>query len=209
MANSGNKKRKFKIQRRLGIELPGLGRPGALEKRNYPPGHHGAKSRRSKSQFASRLAEKQKLRFHYGMREGQMRTFVKRAKKGTHLNWVEDFFTMLESRLDNIVFRLGMAPSILAARQLIVHKKVLVNNKPVTIPSYIVSLGNTVNLVPAYYSNPIVSQSLASPRLALPDYLSLSEGSVKTGTVIAKPVYADIPFVLERRFIAEYYNKTK
>lgn len=209
MAHSGNKKQRFKTQRRLGIELPGLGRPGALAKRNFPPGQHGSRSRRSKSQFASRLAEKQKLRFHYGMREGQLRLFVRRSKKGASLNWVEAFFTRLESRLDNVVFRLGFAASIAAARQLITHRKILVNNKPLTIPSYITALGDTINLLPAYYSNPAVSQSLQAPRLPLPEYLSLSEGDIKTGTVIATPTYADIPFVLERRFIAEYYNKTK
>ena len=209
MANSGNKKRKFKVQRRLGIELPGMGRPGALSKRKYPPGHHGPKSRQSTSEFGKRLAEKQKLRFHYMMREGQIKLFVKRSKKGTRLNWVEDFFTLLESRLDNIVFRLGFAPSILAARQMIVHKKVLVNGQRVTIPSYVVRVGSTVQLVEAYYANAIVQQTRQSPRLELPDYLTLTESEKPVGTVASKPTYEDIPFVLDKRFIAEYYNKTK
>ena len=104
---------KFKIQRRLGVELPGLGRPGALDRRPYPPGQHGQK-RKKISEYTIRLMEKQKVLFHYGLREGQLKTLVKKSKSKASADktWVEVLVERLETRLDNLVFRLGFAPSI-------------------------------------------------------------------------------------------------
>jgi len=142
MSKATRKRSAFKTQRRLGIELPGLGRPGALAKRPYPPGMHG-QGRQRKSEYGTRLAEKQKLVYHYGMGESQLRRFVKHAKKGSSRNWVETFLGSLESRLDNIVFRLGFTRSIPAARQMVVHGHVFVNGKKARTPSMILSVGSS------------------------------------------------------------------
>ncbi len=116
----------IRIQRSLGIELPGLGKPGALEKRNYPPGQHGRLQKRRITQFGGQLREKQKLLFHYGLREEQLRRFVRKAKSLNSSNWIESLIGLLERRLDNVVFLLGFARSMAAARQLVSHGHVRV-----------------------------------------------------------------------------------
>ncbi len=101
-----SQRKKWKIQR---TQLPGLGKPGALEKRNYPPGHHGKARKPKTTQFGAQLREKQKLIFHYGIREEQLRRFVRKAKSLRPSNWIEALTGLLERRLDNIIFRLGFA----------------------------------------------------------------------------------------------------
>src|SRR5262245_45555932 len=109
---------KWKMQRALGLELPGLGRPGALEKRSFPPGQHGPTTkRRGPAGYALQLREKQKLLFHYLLREEQLQRFVRTAQSKKASNWMETLIGLLERRLDNIVFRLGFARSIAGARQ--------------------------------------------------------------------------------------------
>src|SRR5690606_27407623 len=108
----------FKIQRRLGVELPGLGKAGALERRPYGPGMHGMK-RKKLSDYTIRLMEKQKVMFHYGLREKQLRNLVSKCKKDTSKSWVDTLIIKLESRIDNVIFRLNWAPSIMAARQMV------------------------------------------------------------------------------------------
>jgi small subunit ribosomal protein S4 len=103
-------KARFRIQRRLGTELPGLGKAGALERRPYPPGEAGNK-RKKFSNYALQLEEKQKVMFHYGLREKQLRRFIRDAKKGNATkNWISALAGLLELRLDNTVFRMGFAP---------------------------------------------------------------------------------------------------
>ena len=209
MAKTRKNKSKWKIQRRLGTELPGLGRPGALAKRPYPPGDHGQGRKRS-TEYGMRLAEKQKVMFHYGLREQQMRHFVKRAKKHSKANWIDVFFEMLESRLDNLIFRLGFAPSMPAARQMVRHRKVRVNGQLLDIPSAIVSVGSEISLVDSFYELPIYIQTKGKPRLELPAYLNIKEDNKKDiGELIEKPNSSNVPFPLEKRFIAEFYAKVK
>ena len=215
MSKTRKNKSKWKIQRRLGLELPGLGRPGALSKRSYAPGDHGAARKRS-TDYGMRLEEKQKLMFHYGLREQQMRHFIKRAKKHSKAFWLEAFFTFLESRLDNIVFRLGFAASIPAARQMVRHGKVLLKEKgasdakKITIPSYIVNEGAEISLVDSFYELNVYIQTRQKPRLELPSYLNLKADKKKDiGELIALPGSAHIPFAIEKRYIAEFYTKVK
>ena len=118
----------FKTQRRLGLELPGLGKSGALSRRPYPPGESGNK-RKKYSDYALRLEEKQKLRLNYILTERQLRRFIRDSKTGQPANWVNSLAGRLERRLDNVVFRLGFAPSIPAARQLVSHGHILVDGK--------------------------------------------------------------------------------
>ena len=206
MAKTRKNKTKWKIQRRLGVELPGLGRPGALVKRPHPPGDHGAGRQRT-TEYGLRLAEKQKVMFHYGLREKQMRRFVTYAKKHAKSNWIEGFFQILESRLDNLVFRLGFAPSIPAAAQMIRHRKVLVNGERQSIPSYIVPVGAEISLVDSFYELPIYIQTRQKPRLELPSFLSIKTDKKKDiGQFVSAPSSEHVPFELESRFIAEFYS---
>lgn len=199
-------KQKWKIQRQLGVELPGLGRPGALEKRAYPPGQHGKNSRRKVSSYGAQLREKQKLLFHYGLREEQLRRFVRTAKKQAEFNWIARLITLLESRIDNIVFRLGIARSIPAARQLVSHGHVFVNGRRLTIPSAVIRRDDRVSLSLRARDLPTVQSSLASPRLPLPSYLTAAEpGTVEIGVLTALPGVEHVPFEFNPALVAEYY----
>jgi len=198
---------KFKIQRALGLELPGLGKPGALEKRNYPPGQHGQARKSKPTEFALQLREKQKLLFHYGLREEQLRRFVRDARRRSTTNWAETLVSLLERRLDNIVFRLGFARSMAAARQLVSHGHVLVNGRPVSIGSVVLRLGDAVGLT-EYAAGAMTEAARSAPRLSLPSYLQFPEPSVNyQGVMISLPGSEHIPFEFNIRQVAEYYAK--
>src|ERR1700722_3834411 len=158
---------RFKMQRRLGTELPGLGKPGALERRPYPPGENGNK-RRKYSDYALRLEEKQKIRVHYGLREEQLRRFIRNAKKGSAANWVKKLMGLLECRLDTLVFRLCFGPSLRAARQLVSHGHVLVDGQKVSVGSYVVPQNSKVTVSEKARTNQIVLRAQQAPRLELP-----------------------------------------
>ena len=161
---------KFKIQRALGLELPGLGKPGALATRAFPPGQHGQARRSKLSEYGLQLREKQKVLFHYGLREEQLRRFVRDARRISPSNWINALVTLLERRLDNLVFRLGFARSIAAARQLVSHGHILVNGRPLTIGSAVVKLGAHITLTD-YAAGEMTFASRTSPRLPLPEFL--------------------------------------
>ena len=196
---------RFKLQRRLGTELPGLGKPGALERRPYPPGENGNK-RRKYSDYALRLEEKQKIRVHYGLREKQLRRFIRAAKKGSAANWVKKLMGLLECRLDNLVFRLGFAPSIRAARQLVSHGHVVVDGKIVAVGSYVVPQNSKVTVTEKGRTNQIVLRAQQAPRLELPDYLRKeTEGGFEVGVVQAVPGTEHVPFQFDAGLFTEYY----
>lgn len=196
---------RFKRQRRLGTELPGLGKLGALDRRAYPPGQHG-NQRRKLSEYALRLEEKQKVIFHYGIREEQLRRFVRQAKAGKPHDWVDSLIGSLESRVDNIVFRLGFAPSMRAARQLVGHGHVLVDGKSLTVGSSQIMPGSKVTLTAKGFKTTAYMQAKATPRLEIANYL-LKEGedAKETGTLRERPTSQDIPFAFEKGLLAEYY----
>ena len=184
-----------------------MGKAGALERRPYPPGQHGL-ARRKFSEYALRLKEKQKILFNYGLREEQLRLFVKRAKAKKATDWMATLVGMLESRLDNVVFRLGFAPSIPAARQLVGHGKVFVNGKRVTIGSALVPVGATISLTEAAYASAAFEYSIQSPRLLLPDWLGYEHvGNHKHGKLKMVPPSDAVPFPFESRLVAEHYSK--
>lgn len=201
---------RFRIQRRFGMELPGLGKSGALERRPYPPGQHGNK-RRKYSDFALRLEEKQKVRLHYGLGEKQLRRFIRDSKQGARTtNWVSELAGLLERRLDNLVFRLGYAPSMRAARQLVSHRHVLVNGKMVNIGSYVANVGDKISLKDKAKQNQIVLQAAKSPRLEVPDYLRKeTEGGGEVGVIQAMPGVEHIPFTFDSGLFTEYYAARK
>jgi small subunit ribosomal protein S4 len=198
---------KFKMQRALGIELPGLGKPGALEKRNFPPGQHGqSKARKKLSEYGTQLKEKQKVLFHYGLREEQLRRFVRDARRIQASNWVESLIGLLERRLDNIVFRLGFARSIAAARQLVSHGHVMVNGRILTIGSAVLRVGDFVRLTEYASSMQATLDSRQNPRLPLPGFLQFAtEGITDHAVVRMQPDSQHVPFAFDPRQIAEYY----
>ena len=200
---------RFKIQRRFGSEFPGLGKKGALERRPYPPGESGNK-RRKYSDYALRLEEKQKIRFHYVLKERQLRRFIRTSKQGHTSNWVQKLAGLLERRLDNIVFRLGFAPSIPSARQLVGHGHITVNGKRIDIPSYIVKKGDKISLTKKALLNQAVIQAGSQPRLDLPDFLTKEEKEGRpSGLVQEIPGVQHIPFSFDAGLFTEYYAARK
>merc|ERR1712054_633360 len=152
---------KLRITRRLG-DLPGL--TSKTSKLNKRPGQHGANQKKL-TQYAIRLEEKQKLRFNYGISEKQLMNYVRQAKriKGATGNIL---LQLLEIRLDSVVFRLGMAPTIAAARQIVGHKHVTINNSCVSIPSYQCKPGDVISIKDSTSSKQLINKNLALPALS-------------------------------------------
>ena len=195
---------RLKLIRALGVELPGLTRK-SMERRPYPPGQHGASRRRKPSVFGLQLKEKQKLRFNYGVSENVLRRVMKKAQrmKGeTGLN----LLGLLESRLDNVVFRSGFAPTIPAARQLIVHGHVRVNGKKVDRPSYVVKNGMEITPTEKGLKLPVVESTLENVPLKRPEWMNFDDGK-KVCTVTEKPDHDSVPFPVEINMVVEYYSR--
>ena len=197
---------RFKIQRALGIELPGLGKAGALERRPYGPGVHGNK-RKKISDYAVRLKEKQKLLFHYGLREKQLVKYVKYSKRhSAGKPWMEYMIAHLERRLNNAIFRLNWAPS-----QMVAHGQVKVNGKIVDKASFMVKVGDKIELTEKGYKNQNYKRSVETPRLpSLPACWKV-EGNddARKAELIANPLPEDIPFEYNGQLVVEHYWKVK
>ncbi len=201
---------RFKIQRRLGIEIPGLGKPGALERRPYPPGENGNR-RRKYSDFALRLEEKQKIRQHYALREKQLRRFIRDSKKGSGKDaWVTKLIGRLECRLDNLVFRLGFAPSMRAARQIVSHGHVKVDGKVVNISSFVAPTGSKISLIDKAYEGQTYLYAQQNQRLETPDYVKKDdEDGKEVGTILTVPNLEHVPFPFDSGLFTEYYAARK
>lgn len=200
---------RFKLQRRLMTELPGLGKAGALERKPYPPGQHGQR-RKKFSEYGLQLEEKQKIRIHYGLREAQLRRFVLVAKAKADENWISTLASLLELRIDSLVFRLGFAPSIPSARQMISHGRILVNGKKVSIKSYIAKVGDIVTLSTSGYNNQDFLNAQGAPRLALPTFLTVDTGNTGVeGKVVDRPALGDVPFPFDAGKFTSYYSSLK
>ncbi len=209
MAKSTTDRSRYKMQRALGIEIPGLGKPGALERKPYGPGMHGGK-RKKISDYAVRLREKQKLLYHYGLRERQLVTYVRAAKKVKERAWMDTLIMTLESRLNNVIFRLNWAPSILASNQMVSHGQVLINGKKVDRASFIVRKGDVVSLSEKGYNNQLYKGSQETPRMsAVPASYTLEGSDKKTATKIDEALPSDIPFEYTGQLVTEYYWKVK
>ena len=206
------RQRKFKIQRKLNVLLPGFGdknEKGPLAKRPFPPGFHGRVKNRRLSDFGIRLKEKQKVRFHYGLKEKQMRNLVKKSKK-LESNWISAFVDKIERRLDNILFRSGFFPTIPAARQATVHGHILINGKPCDIPSITVNVGDEISLKKKTFDSILVQSTLKEPTLEIPHFLKLeNKEGMKVGVVTGTPVLEDVPFQFDEQYFIEFYGKTK
>jgi small subunit ribosomal protein S4 len=193
---------RLRITRRLG-ELPGLTRKSA--RRAYPPGQHG-QNRKKRSEYAVRLEEKQKLRFNYGLSERQLLRYVRKARRASGSTG-QALLQLLEMRLDNTVFRLGMAPTIPAARQLVNHGHVTVNGREVNIPSYQCRPGELIGVRDREKSRQMVETNLQSPGLAnLPSHLELDKEKL-TGKVNGVIEREWIALQINELLVVEYYSR--
>jgi small subunit ribosomal protein S4 len=193
---------RLRVIRRFGVALAGLTRKSA-QKRPYPPGL-GAQNRRQKfSEFKKKLYEKQKLRFNYGVGERQLRNLMTEAKK-SHEPTGLVLLRLLEQRLDSVVFRLGIAPTIPAARQLVAHGHIEVNGHKVNIPSYRVRPGETIGVRVKSRGLDAIKACVENPALRLAAYLSF-DPSTMTGKMETLPVRDDITIQVEEQLVVEYY----
>ena len=179
-----------------------------VERRAYPPGHHGpAQARRRKqSDYALQLREKQKVKRMYGLGEKQFRNLFEKAAVQSGITG-ENLIIFLESRLDNIVFRMGFAPSRASARQLVRHRHVEVNGRVVDIPSYQVSPGDEVAVKAGSRRMISIEESLESrTRPDLLEWLALDEKN-RVGRVVRKPTRQEIPMAVQEQLIVELYSK--
>lgn len=196
---------RLKIIRRLGTQLPGLMRTEGDLRRPYPPGQHGPTRRAKLSDFAIRLREKQKLRFHYCIGEKQFRRYVKRAAVGKGNPGI-NLLQSLELRLDNAVFRAGFAPTIRAARQMTNHGHISVNGKRVDIPSYSLRVGDVITPFEKSKMGEQIKNNRKDPaNLQLPSFVDIDEGNI-AAKITMKPAREDIPVEVQEQFIIEYYS---
>ena len=191
----------WKISRRLGFSLSETGKE--LRKRPYPPGQHG-QGRRKLSNYGLQLQEKQKLRFLYGLGERQFRNLFREAEKMPGITG-ENFMILLESRLDNLVFRLGFARSRAGARQLVVHGHITVNGEKVDIPSYRVQVGDVISLREKSRNLKVVQEAL-EVRPNVPEYLSYDENTM-AGEYIRLPRRDELNPDINEAEIVEFYSK--
>ncbi|MBK8013595.1 MAG: 30S ribosomal protein S4 [Deltaproteobacteria bacterium] len=195
---------RLRIVRRLGgADIPGLILPREL-RRPYPPGQHGPTQRIKLSDYAIRLREKQKLRAHYGVSEHQLVRYMKRAKRGKG-NTGEYLLRILESRLDNVVFRLGFARTMRGARQLVGHGHINVNGARIDIPSYQCKMGDEISVrVTGKHREAIAAEVAAPVSLPMPSFLERDDANLK-GTVKSQPAENDCPLGINESLVVELY----
>ena len=193
---------KSKIARRF--NEPIFGASKALVKKAYPPGQHGRGRRRKQSEYAIQLMEKQKAKYTYGILEKQFRNMFKRATAAPGITG-EVLLQLAESRLDNVVYRMGIAPSRPAARQLVSHRHITVNGEKVNIPSYQLKPGDVVAVREKSKSLEAIQNSLANANHVYEWITWNSE--TKQGTYVAVPQLIQIPENINVQFIVELYSK--
>lgn len=194
---------KSRIDRRFGEAI--LGNPKVQAKRNFPPGQQGNNRRRKTSEYGIMLAEKQKAKYTYGVLEKQFRNMFEKAARTSGITG-EILLQNLESRLDNIVYRLGIAPTRRAARQLVNHKHIVVDGKVVGIPSYSVKPGQLVGVRERSKSLEVVQNALAGFNHSKYPWIEWDENQ-KAGKYLHKPDRADIPETIKEQLIVELYSK--
>ena len=194
---------KTKIARKFGEAI--FGDDKNFEKRNYPPGQHGvAKRRGKKSEYAIQLMEKQKAKYTYGILERQFRNIFKKAQASGGITG-EVLLQLCESRLDNVVFRLGIATSRRAARQLVSHRHITVNGDIVNIPSYRLQAGDVVAVREKSKSLEAIENALAA-NSAVYEWLTWN-ADLKSGTFVKAPERLQIPENIKEQLIVELYSK--
>ena len=194
---------KSRIARRFGEPI--FGADKVLSKRNFPPGQHGNDRRRKQSEYGSQLAEKQKAKYTYGVLERQFRNLFDKAAKSDGITG-EILLQLLESRLDNVVFRLGIAPTRAAARQMVNHRHITVDGQVVGIPSFSVKPGQVVSVREKAKSLEVIEAALAGFNHSKYPRLEWDENT-KSGKFLHKPERADIPENIKEQLIVELYSK--
>jgi small subunit ribosomal protein S4 len=196
---------KSKISRRYGVAL--FGPSKALERKNYPPGMHGPKgARRKQSEYASALAEKQKLRYQYGLMERQFRRYFETALRKRGVTG-ETLLQMLETRLDNVIYRLGFANSRSAARQMVSHGHVLVNNRKVNVSSYNLKAGDVITIKDRPTSRRLATRNLELTQIQpIPDWLVADKDQFQ-GKITRIPTREEIAPIVNEQLVVELYSR--
>ncbi len=193
-----------RISRRFGVHL--LGSAKALERRNYPPGQHGPKSRRKVSEYSVGLGEKQKLRYVYGLLERQFRRTFEIAKRERGVTG-ERFMQLLETRLDSVVYLLGIAKSRAAARQFVNHGHIRVNGRKLDIASYSVKPGDEIEVKNAPASRQFATRNLEENRIRnVPGWLTLNAEAFKA-IVVRLPKRDEMDQNINEQLIVEFYSR--
>jgi small subunit ribosomal protein S4 len=194
---------KSRIDRRFGETI--LGSEKVRSRRNFPPGQHGNNRRRKTSEYGVMLAEKQKAKYTYGVLEKQFRNMFEKAARTSGITG-EILLQNLECRLDNVVFRLGIAPTRRAARQLVNHKHITVDGKVVGIASYAVKPGQIVGVRERAKNLEVIGDALAGFNHSKNPWIEWDEAT-KSGKLLHKPERADIPENIKEQLIVELYSK--
>ncbi|MFK7872978.1 MAG: 30S ribosomal protein S4 [Oligoflexales bacterium] len=195
---------RVKKMRAVGLDLPGLSRK-TIERRPFPPGMKEGQFRKKKGEYGLQLQEKQKLRFNYGLTEKSLKRLAEEAFRSRE-HPGHKLLEFLECRLDSVVFRAGLAPTIPAARQLVRHKHVTVDGKRVNIPSYRMKAGQTIALTEKAQKIPAVVSSAERPSLTCPAWLS-ADTKASTAKLIALPDHESFPFLIEISRVVEFYSR--
>ena len=195
---------KSKIARKFGEPI--FGPDKVLSKKNYPPGQHGNGRKKKSSEYGIQLREKQKAKYTYGVLERQFRNMFDKALSSRGITG-EVLLQMLESRLDNVVFRLGIAPTRAAARQLVSHRHITVDGSVVNIPSYTIKPGQLIAVREKSKSLEVVSEALSGFNHSKYPWIEWDTVSM-TGKFLHLPERADIPENIKEQLIVELYSKT-
>ena len=194
---------KTKIARKFGEPI--FGDDKVLAKKNYPPGQPGANRRKKTSEYGAQLREKQKAKYTYGVLERQFRNLFEKAARTKGITG-EVLLQLLESRLDNVVYRLGLAASRPAARQLVLHKHICVNGKNVNIPSYRVMPGDVITVREKSKSLEVIADAMAGFNHSKYPWIEW-DNSIKGGKFLHLPQREDIPETIKEQLIVELYSK--
>lgn len=194
---------KTKIARKFGEAIYGSDK--VFEKRNYPPGQHGLNRRKKTSEYGAQLKEKQKAKYTYGLLESQFRIVYADAKRSKGVTG-EVLLSILESRLDNVVYRLGIAPTRAAARQLVGHRHIVVDGAVVNIPSFRVKPGQVVGVREKSKSLEVITNSLAGATASKYSWLEWNKAEM-AGKFLSMPERSDIPENIKEQLIVDLYSK--
>ena len=192
----------YKKSRRLGFSTLENGKE--LAKRAYAPGQHGVGIRKKVSEYGIQLQEKQKIRFMYGLNEKQFRRLFDKAAKMSGIHG-ENFLKLLESRLDNLVYRMGLANTRRGSRQLVNHGHILVNGKKVDIPSYQCKPGDVISVKESSLEHPAIRASLEA-KVSKPAFVEFDDKKM-TGTYVRYPERAELNAEINESLVVEFYNR--
>ncbi|MFA6874411.1 MAG: 30S ribosomal protein S4 [Bacilli bacterium] len=193
----------WRVSRRLGYSILGNGQE--LQRRQSIPGQHGQARQKKKTEYGLQMTEKQKLRFSYGVSERQFRRFFTIAKADKHVATGLKLLQLLESRLDNLVYRMGFAATRRQARQLVCHGHVIVNGKKVDIPSYICSINDVISFKDASKSLKIITENIAKKPSIL-GFVAVDFNKVE-GKYVRYPERAELPADVDESQVIEFYNR--